>query len=158
MTITIFSNVDHCCGWSAAATFRKIQIMDTMTLPEVILPDLKLQPDEMLLDPGNIRLNEDIFDTDVIIDDLINHLKKDEVDASWLFAVKEFSHEDKVKWILSLPEPERELGCMGYLLLVTVYLYVMVKVAETAAGEPLYEKKRVEKKVEKCFPKNEKPN
>jgi hypothetical protein len=127
--------------------------MGTMTLPEIILPDLKIDADEMLLDPENIRLGEDILETDVIIDDLINHLKKDEADASWLFAVKEFSHEDKVKWILSLPEPERELGCLGYLVLVTVYLYVMVKIGESAAGEPIYQKKQVERKVQKCMPK-----
>jgi hypothetical protein len=127
--------------------------MDTMTLPEVILPDLKVTPEEMMLDPENVRLNEDIRDPDVIIDEIIDLLKTDGADASWLFAVKEFSHEDKVKWILSLPEPERELGCLGYLVLVTVYLYVMVKVAESAAGEPIYQKKQVERKVQKCMPK-----
>lgn len=127
--------------------------MDTLTVPEVILPDLKLKPDEMLLDPENIRLYEDIADPDHILDNIIAYLKTEDADASWLFAVKEFSHEDKVKWILSLPEPERELGCLGYLVLVTVYLYVMVKVAEDAAGDPVYQKKRVEKKVEKCVPK-----
>lgn len=124
-----------------------------MTLPEVILPDLKVTSEEMLLDPENVRLNEDVRDPDVFIDEIIDLLKTDGADASWLFAVKEFSHEDKVKWILSLPEPERELGCMGYLVLVTVYLYVMVKVAESAAGEPIYQKKQVERKVEKCMPK-----
>jgi hypothetical protein len=127
--------------------------MDTMTFPEVILPDLKVTSEEMLLDPENVRLNEDIRDPDVIIDEIIDLLKTDGADSSWLFAVKEFSHEDKVKWILSLPEPERELGCMGYLVLVTVYLYVMVKVAESAAGEPIYQKKQVERKVQKCMPK-----
>lgn len=129
--------------------------MDTMTLPEVILPDLKLKPDEMLLDPENILLNEDIRDPDHLIDGIIEDLKAHEMDSSWLYAVKEFSHEDKVKWILSLPEPDRELGCLGYLVLVTVYLYVMVKVAEDAAGDPVYQKKRVEKKVEKCMPRKQ---
>ena len=125
-----------------------------MTLPEVILPDVKLPPDEMLLDPANIRMGEDIPDADVIIDNIIDHLKKEGEDASWMFAVKEFSHEDKVKWILSLTEPGRNLvAATCYMVLITVYLYVMVKVAETAAGEPLYEKKKVEKQVEKCVPK-----
>jgi len=128
--------------------------MDTMTLPEVILPDVKLPPDEMLLDPANIRMGEDIPDADVIIDNIIGHLKKEGEDANWMFAVKEFSHEDKVKWILSLPEPGRNLVAAGcYLVLITVYLYVMVKVAETAAGEPVYQKKKIEKQVEKCVPK-----
>jgi len=128
--------------------------MDTMTLPEVILPDLKIEPDEMLLDPENIRLGEDILDADVIIDEIISRLKKEEADASWLFAVKEFSHEDKVKWILSLPDAVKESDCTGYLVPVTLYLKLMVKVAENAAGEPIYQKKQVERKVEKCVPKD----
>lgn len=127
--------------------------MDTMTLPEVIIPDLKIKPDEMLLDPENIRLQEDIRDPDHVIDGIIEDLKTHDTDSSWLYAVKEFSHEDKVKWILSLPEPDPEIGCQGSLVLLTVHLYVMVRVAEDAAGEPLYQKKRVEKKLEKCVPR-----
>lgn len=123
-----------------------------MSVPEVILPDLKLQPEDMLLDPENIRLSDDIPNPDLVIDNIIDNLKSAGSDTSWLFAVREFGHEDKVKWIQSLPEPVLENGCEGYLFFITEQHHLMVKVAEDAAGEPLYKKKMVELQVQKCVP------
>lgn len=127
--------------------------MDTTTLPEIIIPDLKTDMETLLQDPTTIKLGEDIKDPDAFIDELIARFKADGDDAIWLDKVKAFDHNGKVEWILSLPEPRRELGCMGYLMIVTIYLTVMVMVGMSAAGEPIYEEKKVPKKVEKCIPK-----
>jgi len=123
--------------------------MDKAELPELVIPDIKNDPEAILKDPSTILLGEDISDPDQHIDMLISRFKADCDDALWLDRVKAFTHEEKVKWILSLPEPQRALGCMGYLVLVTVYLTVMVVVGISAAGDPIYEKRRVEKKGEK---------
>ncbi len=105
------------------------------------------------MDPNSIRLQEDIRNPDVIIDNIINHLKEKEMDATWLFAVKEFSHADKVAWIESLPDADAGLPAADiFIVPVTMYITVMVKVAETLGGESLYEKKVLEMNLEKCLP------
>lgn len=127
--------------------------MDTTTFPVLVVPDAKFNPDEVLVDPLNIRIGEDIRNTDLIIDNIIDHLKQKGADASWLFTVREFTHEEKVKWIFSLPDPAHILvkeDC--FIFPVTVYSTVMLKVAETVTGEALYERKEVEKNLEKCLP------
>jgi hypothetical protein len=129
--------------------------MDTITFPTLVVPDIQFDTEKALTDPVNILLNEDIRDTDVIIDSIIEHLKKQGVDASWLYAVREFSHEDKVKWIFSLPDPDRLLLTdKSFIFPVTVYETLMLKVAETVGGEPLFEKKQIERRIEKCLPVN----
>jgi hypothetical protein len=127
--------------------------MDTITLPKVVVPDVKFDPDEMLMNPFNIHLGEDIRNPDLIIDNLIDHLKEKGADASWLFAVREFTHTEKVEWINSLPDASRvPKAGDNFVFPVKVYTAVMLKVAETLSGEPLYEKKEVEKTLEKCLP------
>lgn len=127
--------------------------MDTTTFPALVVPELQIDTHEMLMDPANIRLGEDIRDTDLIIDNLIRHLKEKGADASWLFRINEFSHEDKVKWILSLPDPGKQLlSNDSFIFPVSVHVTMMLKVAETVSGESLYEKKQAEMKLEKCLP------
>lgn len=121
-----------------------------------MVPDLVADTETMLMDPVNIRLGEDIRDTDLIIDNIIAWQKERGADASWLYAVKEFSHDDKVKWIFSLPDPGRLLHAEeSFIFPVTLHVTLMLKVAETVAGESLYEMKDIEKKIEKCLPVNE---
>lgn len=127
--------------------------MDKVEIPELVIPDMKNDPAAILKEPSTILLGEDIRDPDLQIDMLISRFKADGDDALWLDRVKSLTHEEKVKWILSLPEPQRALGCLGYLVIVTVYLTVMVMVGVSATGDPIYEKRQVEKKVEKCMPK-----
>ncbi len=130
--------------------------MDTTTFPALVVPDLVADTETMLMDPVNIRLGEDIRDTDLIIDNIIAWQKERGADASWLYAVKEFSHDDKVKWIFSLPDPGRLLHAEeSFIFPVTLHVTLMLKVAETVAGESLYEMKDIEKKIEKCLPVNE---
>ena len=81
--------------------------METITLPKVVVPDVMFDLDEMLMNPLNIHLGEDIRNTDLIIDNLIDHLKQKGTDASWLFTVREFTHPEKVEWINSLPDAKR---------------------------------------------------
>ncbi|MBK7434319.1 MAG: hypothetical protein IPI66_10695 [Chitinophagaceae bacterium] len=127
--------------------------MDTTTLPEIIIPELKTDMETLLQDPKNIRLKEDINDPDAFIDELIARFRADGDDAIWLDKVKAFDHNGKVEWILSLPEPQREIPCMGYVMIVVIYITLMVMVGLSAAGIPIYEEKKVPKKVEKCVPK-----
>ena len=127
--------------------------MDTIQFPAVVVPDLHEDVATMLVDPANIRLSEDIRDTDVLIDNIIAFEKEKGTDASWIYAVKEFTHEEKVRWILSLPDPGSQLLKEGsFVFPVTVYVTLMLKVAETVGGEALYEKKELEWKMEKCMP------
>lgn len=138
---------------SAVVVLASQQKMDKVEIPELVIPEMKNDPAAILNEPSTILLGEDILDPDQQIDMLISRFKAEGDDALWLDRVKAFTHEEKVKWILSLPEPQRALGCMGYLVLVTVYLTVMVMVGVSATGDPIYEKRQVEKKVEKCMPK-----
>ena len=127
--------------------------METTTFPALVVPDLKFDADEMLMNPVNIRIGEDIRNPDLIIDNMIDYLKGKGADASWLFAVREFTHEEKVNWIFSLPDPGRTTMTEGsFIFPITVYSTVMLKVAETIAGESLYEKKEIMKIREKCLP------
>ena len=127
--------------------------MDKTTFPVLVVPDVKIDSDAMLMDPVNIHIGEDIRNPDLIISNIIDHLKQKEVDASWLFTVKEFTHDEKVKWIFSLPDPDSMLLTeVSFIFPVTVYNTLMLKVAETVGGEMLYEKKEVEKTIEKCIP------
>lgn len=127
--------------------------MDTTTFPAVVVPDVHVDADEMLMDPVNIHLGEDIRNPDLIIDNLIAHLKEKGVDTTWLFTVREFTHEEKAKWIFSLPDPNHMLVAEdNFIFPVSVHSAVMVKVAETLGGESLYEKKEVERLIEKCVP------
>lgn len=127
--------------------------MEATTFPALVVPDVKVEAAEMLTNPVNIRLGEDIRNPDLLIDNMIDHLKQKSADANWLFSVREFTQAEKVQWILSLPDPGRTLvPADSFFFPVTVCSTVMVKVAETLAGESLYEKKEVEKTVEKCLP------
>ncbi len=127
--------------------------MDTIQFPALVVPDLHEDVATMLVDPVNIRLREDIKDTDVLIDNIIAFEKEKGRDASWLYAIREFTHEEKVGWILSLPDPGSQLLKEGsFVFPVTVFVTLMLKVAETVGGESLYEKKEVEWKIEKCMP------
>jgi hypothetical protein len=131
----------------------KLYIMETITLPKVVVPDVMFDPDEMLMNPLNIHLGEDIRNTDLIIDNIIDHLKQKGAETSWLFTVREFTHPEKVEWINSLPDASHVLQAEGnFIFPVTVHTSVMLKVAETLSGEPLYERKEVEKTLEKCLP------
>ncbi len=127
--------------------------METITLPKIVVPDVKFDPEEMLTNPLNIQLGEDIRNPNLIIDNIIDHLKQKGAETSWLFTVREFTHPEKVEWINSLPDaihvPEAE---GNFIFPVTVHTAVMLKVAETLSGEPLYEKKEVEKTLDKCLP------
>mgnify|MGYP000912762872 FL=1 len=127
--------------------------MDTATLPEIIIPDLKKDPEELLLSEETIYVGQDIPNADAIIDNIISDFKSSDSDTTWLHAVKEFSHAEKVNWILSLPDTDRNLGCLGTLAYVTVYITVMIMVAIDAAGDPVYKKEVVPKQVQKCVPK-----
>jgi hypothetical protein len=127
--------------------------MDTISFPALVVPDVKVETEEMLTNPVNIHLGDDIRNPDLIIDNLIDHLKQKGIDANWLFTIREFTHAEKVQWILSLPDPGRTLvPADSFIFPVTVCSTVMLKVAETVAGESLYEKKEVEKTLEKCLP------
>jgi len=127
--------------------------MDKAELSELVIPEMKNDPAAIFNEPSTILLGEDIRDPDQQIDMLISRFKADGDDALWLDRVKAFTHEEKVKWILSLPEPQRALGCMGYPVPVTVYQTLMVLAGESASGDPVYEKRQVERKLEKCMPK-----
>lgn len=127
--------------------------MDTTTFPALVVPDETFNINAMLTDPLNIHIKEDIGNTVMIIDNIIEHLEKKEEDANWLYAVREFSHEDKIKWILSLPDASKQLLKEGsFIFPVTQCITMMVKVAETESGLPLYEKKELEIVFEKCIP------
>lgn len=118
-----------------------------------MVPDLVQDTDTILRDPVNIRLGEDIRETDLLIDNIIAWEKEKGADTGWLFAVKEFSHEDKVKWLLSLPDPDQLTHVEeAFVFPVNLHFTQMVKVAETVAGEDLFEKKDLEKRIEKCMP------
>jgi hypothetical protein len=127
--------------------------MNTLTLPEVIIPELEKDLLEYLENPETIRVAKDIPDADMVIDKLAADLKAAGEDTAWLSAVNEFTHEEKIKWLLSLPDVKRNLSCLGVLTLITVYLTVMILVAHSAAGEPIYQKKVVPQQVQKCVPK-----
>lgn len=127
--------------------------MDTATLPEIIIPDIKMSPEDMLNAPTTIGLSKDIADPDRIIDELISRFRADGNDAIWLDKVKGLEHQDKVQWLLSLPDPDRNIGCMGYLVIIVTYLTIMVAIGTGLNGETIYEQRKVEKKVEKCVPK-----
>ena len=136
-----------------AVTFRKIIFMDTTTFPAVVVPHIHVDADEMLMDPINIHLGEDIRNPDLIIDNLIEYLKEKGMDTTWLFTIREFTHKEKAKWIFSLPDPTLMLIAEeNFIFPVSVHSTVMVKVAETLGGESLYEKKDVERIIEKCVP------
>ncbi|MBL0131917.1 MAG: hypothetical protein IPP43_13070 [Chitinophagaceae bacterium] len=67
--------------------------------------------------------------------------------------MKELNHADQVEWILSLPDPNlNQIPGVCYTAFVTVYISIMVKVAETTSGVSLYQKKEIERKLEKCVP------
>ena len=118
-----------------------------------MVPDLVQDTDTILRDPVNIRLGQDIRDTDLLIDNIIDWEKEKGADTGWLYAVKEFSHEDKVKWILSLPDPGQLKNVEeSFVFPVNLHFTQMVKVAETVSGENLFEKKDLEKRIEKCIP------
>jgi len=127
--------------------------METTTVPTVVVPDVLITTEEMLMDPENIHLGVDIRNPDLIIDNIMEHLNNKGADSNWLFTVRDFNHDDKVKWILSLPDtgslvaPEESFNFP-----VTLYNRFMLKVAETVGGESLYEKKEVERVIEKCIP------
>lgn len=127
--------------------------MDTTTYPALVVPDVSFTIDSMLSDPSNIRIKEDIGNAVMIIDNIIEHLEKKEKNANWLYAVREFSHEDKVNWILSLPDASHQLLKEdSFIFPVKQCVTMMVKVAETESGEPLYEKRKLEITLEKCIP------
>jgi len=143
----------HCIGVVGELSSAKSLIMEATTFPALVVPDVPYDIDAMLMNPTSIRLQEDIRNPDVIIDNIINQLKEKEMDATWLFAVKEFSHADKVAWISSLPDANPGLPAADiFIVPVTMYITVMVKVAETLGGESLYEKKVLEMNLEKCLP------
>lgn len=109
----------------------------------------------VLRQPISFRVSEDIQNPDKYIDEIANALGVDvESDASFR-ALKGLDHDTKVRWLLSLPDHERAIGCAGYLIIITVYLCTMVIVAISATGEPIKEKQCEEKQVEKCV--KEKP-
>jgi len=126
-----------------------------MTLPELNIPDVKFDPDTVLSDPSTITRETDIPDADEVISKLIEDFKKEGLETAWLEPVKGFTHEDKVKWIMSLPETSRlePMTCLGILAVYTMYVTIMIMVAIDAAGDPVYKEKVVEKKVTKCVPK-----
>ncbi|MBK6936724.1 MAG: hypothetical protein IPH18_07430 [Chitinophagaceae bacterium] len=104
------------------------------------------------MDPENIHLGVDIRNPDLIIDNIIEHLNNKGVDSSWLFTVRDFNHDEKIKWILSLPDADSIVAEGSFNFPVTIYNRFMLKVAETVGGESLYEKKEVERIIEKCMP------
>lgn len=126
--------------------------METTTFPTVVVPDVLITTEEMLMDPENIHLGVDIRNPDLIIDNIIEHLNNKGVDSSWLFTVRDFNHDDMIKWILSLPDAESIDAVESFNFPVTIYNRFMLKVAETVGGESLYEKKEVERIIEKCMP------
>jgi aspartyl aminopeptidase len=127
--------------------------MDTSTFPVLVVPDVPHDVDAMLTDSSSIHLGEDIRNPVLIIDNITAHLKEKDADTSWLHAVREFSHKEQVNWILSLPDPGHEqLTENSFVFPVTVHFTLMVKVAEAMSGESLYEKKELEKMLEKCIP------
>jgi hypothetical protein len=129
--------------------------MGTTTYPTLAIPEITADDEAILMHPDNIRLGEDIRNPDYIIDNIIYHLKNKGDKASWVFAVREFTHPEKVHWILSLPGPDSKvLPEEHHTFPITVHVTVMQKVAETSSGEPLFAKKVIEKKLEKCMPIN----
>lgn len=129
--------------------------MDTTTYPSLVVPDVTFDIEAILTDPVNIRIKVDIGNPVMIIDNIIEHLEKKEEDANWLYAVREFSHEDKINWILSLPDANQQLlKETSFIYPVTECVTMMVKVAETESGEPLYQKKELEIKFEKYIPEH----
>ncbi len=153
MKIILFFSPCHWNQSGQSLPSAKIVIMDTATFPVLIVPDAPHNIDAMLVDPSSIYLGEEIRNPILIIDNVTAHLKEKEADTSWLHAVREFSHEEQVKWILSLPAAgHHSLTETSFIFPVTVYFTVMVKVAEAMSGDSLYEKKELEKILEKGIP------
>lgn len=127
--------------------------METTTYPTLSIPEITTDEEALLMHPDNIHLGEDVRNPDFIIDDIIFHLKAKGDKASWVFAVREFTHAEKAHWIMSLPGPDSKvLPEEFHKFPVTVHVTLMQKVAETEHGEPLYVKKVIEKNLEKCIP------
>jgi len=106
-----------------------------------------------LRNPISFQLPDDIPNPDNYIDEIANACGDDEVTKAELTVIRALNHEEKVQWLLSLPDFDREIGCLGYVLIVTVYICTMVIIGITAAGDPIKEKKCEEKQVSKCVPK-----
>jgi hypothetical protein len=106
-----------------------------------------------LQDPISFTLPDDIRNPDDYIDEIEKSFISEGIVAPEISVLRTLNHDEKVRWLLSLPEPDREFGCLGTIIIVTVYLCVMVIVGTTAAGDPIKEKKCEEKKVPKCVPK-----
>lgn len=105
------------------------------------------------MDPENIHLGVEIQNPDLIIDNLIEHLNNKGVDSNWLFTVKDFNQDEKVKWILSLPDASSIVAEDSFNFPVTIYNRFMLKVAETVSSNRCT-KKRGRKNYRKMYRTN----
>ena len=109
----------------------------------------------------------DIHDPDIYLDEIIAKTRSDEIKKKVEF-IKSFPHEEKVHWILSLPDDkkgegkpvQRNAGCVWVTIGVIVIYYIAKEIIKN--GIPVMEKVRQERqefqKKLVCPKPNTKPN
>ena len=103
--------------------------------------------------PLSFALADDIQNPDKYIEEIEKAFAGDGRAAPHLPILRTLNHAEKVQWLLSLPDSNKAIGCLGYMIIITVYLCTMVIIGTNAAGDPIKEKKCEEKQVPKCVPK-----
>lgn len=104
-------------------------------------------------EPISFHYSTDVLEPDIYINEIekISQLSKER--HAEIQAIKKLNRKGKARWLLSLPDIDKAIGCAGYLIIVTVYICTMVIIGYTAAGLPIKKKKCVPKKKKKCVPK-----
>lgn len=103
--------------------------------------------------PEEIIVNQDIKDPDVYLDQFINACARDSGEIATLKAIKSLSHDEKVKWLLSL-KPNDRLEPLTTCILVLVTTTVIVVIGyEIVNGveRAITERQEVQQEVERCF-------
>jgi hypothetical protein len=114
--------------------------------------------DIRLTNPETFRIADEIREPDRYIDEIAAAFADDEESVARFKTIKALSHEEKVHWLLSLPDHDSSkgepVGCAGVILVIIVYFCVMAIIGyEAATGKPIKEKKCTPKEVKKCVPK-----
>jgi len=104
-------------------------------------------------EPISFPVKEDIENPDGVIDEIIEAYKDDPEAAQEFASLKGLEHDEKVQYLLSLPDADRELGCLSYVFIIVTYACVMVIVGTWPDGKPKKKKKCKTKKVKKCVKK-----
>jgi len=110
--------------------------------------------EKMFREPISFPVHDDIENPDSVIDEIIEAYKDDPVSAQEFASLKGLEHDEKVQYLLSLPDADRAVGCVTYVLIWVTYACVMITIGINAAtGKPIKKKKCKKKKVKKCVKK-----